>query len=118
MHAEESFFGTLARIDPDNMGDLSKGVVNQDLSRNTSLGKCPRSALWGDPCKGLLVNAVCNVAVEDLDRLKNTPGCEGCSSECIFGNKFKLSVDAAAVACQMREIFKDHGISLEEALKS
>ena len=42
LHPEESFFGTLARIDPDNVGDTSKGVVNQDLSKDTTHGICPR----------------------------------------------------------------------------
>ena len=118
MHAEESFFATLAKIDTDNLDDISQRLAIQDLSKETTLGKCPRSALWGSPCKGELVNWVCNVAVEDLARLRTMPGCEGCSSECIFGNKFKLTVDAAAVACQMREIFYENGISLESAVKS
>ena len=105
--ADESFFSTLAKIETIEKGDDGQNIVHQNVSKETLFGQCARLAMWvddGNDCKGEYINSVCNVAVEDLPRLRQ--------GGCVIGNKFKLSVDAAAVACQMMDIFNASGAVL------
>ena len=97
---DESFFTTLGKIESITEED-GKYVVVQNALKETSFGQCSRSSLWFYIwCKGQLINDICNVAVDDLPKLRE----EGC----VMGNKFRLSVDPAAVVCQMKAIFYEY----------
>ena len=94
---DEHYYSTLGKISSIEQLDGGGKRVVQDLEKDTLHGQCTRTSLWNyGGCKGTNINSICNVAVEDLPKLRE----EGC----VIGNKFRLSVDATAVACQMKEI--------------
>ena len=108
---DESYYGTLGKIkDIDTLSHQSQ-IVHQNLSKDTLHGHCARMSLWGyHECKGQLIHSICNVAVEDLPALRRGYG-DALEEGCFIGNKFKLSVDAPAVACQMLHILESYGIN-------
>ena len=104
--SDESYYSTLGKIVNVEKLEQNAATVHQNLTKDTLYGQCTRTSLWHyEDCKGELINEICNVALEDLPKLKE----EGC----IVGNKFRLSVDAAAVAFQMADILKESGASLD-----
>ena len=112
---DESYYGTLGKIidfDALNNKPSKPEVVYQNISKDTYHGHCSRASLWGyGACKGKMINAMCNVGVEDLPALRREcVDYHGCTEGCIIGNKFRLSVDASAVTCQMIDIFKNYGL--------
>ena len=108
---DESYYGTLGKIiDIDSLGS-QPGVVYQNISKDTTHGHCARLSLWGyNGCKGEMINSLCNVGVEDLPALRIGYG-DALEEGCIIGNKFKLTVDASAVTCQMLNILDNYGIN-------
>ena len=108
---DESFYGTLGKIKDIDALSNQPQVVHQNLSKDTTHGHCARMSLWGyHECKGQLINQICNVAVEDLPALRRGYGA-ALDEGCFIGNKFKLSVDASAVACHMLHILENYGIN-------
>ena len=105
--SDESYFSTLGKIVNVERLEQNPATVHQNVTKDTTYGQCTRTSLWYyENCKGQLINSICNVAVEDLPKLRE----EGC----IVGNKFRLSVDAAAVAFQIADILKASGASLDQ----
>ena len=116
---DESYYGTLGKImDIDTLGN-QPGVVYQNISKDTTHGHCARLSMWPtlwdrlwgySGCKGEMINSLCNVGVEDLPALRIGYG-DAQKEGCIIGNKFKLTVDASAVTCQMLNILENYGIN-------
>ena len=108
---EESFYSTLIKVvDFEDLAEGPDAKVVQDLNKDSLFGHCTDSIWWTydfEECKGKTINGVCNFAVEDLPRIRENQG-----GNCIMANKFRLDVDAAAVVCQMREMFNASGIML------
>ena len=83
--ADESFFPTLLRISKVEKVN-GKWEVTQDLEMKGDKHLCPRTSIWFGPCKGKVIDEICNVAVPDPKQLRS-PGC-------FLGNKFSCDVDA------------------------
>ena len=102
---DESYYSTLGKIVDVEKLELHPASVKQDITQDTMHGQCARTSLWYyESCRGQNIRHICNVAVEDLPKLRE--------KGCMMGNKFKLSVDASAVVCQMKNIFKDAGVKI------
>ena len=93
--ADELFFPTLLRISKVEKVN-GEWKVTQDLEMKEDKHLCSRTSIWYHPCKGKVINEICNVAAPDLEQLRS-PGC-------FIGNKFSLNVDATAVLCQLKEL--------------
>ena len=102
---DEHFYSTMAKVVRVYKSEDGHLTVKQDLDKNTLLGQCTRNSLWRyKNCRGKLIKNICNVGVEDLPKLR-----EG---NCVMGNKFRLSVDAKAVVCQMKELLVASGVTI------
>ncbi|XP_059079306.1 beta-1,3-galactosyl-O-glycosyl-glycoprotein beta-1,6-N-acetylglucosaminyltransferase-like [Tigriopus californicus] len=71
--------------------------VHNWLGHNWLGQVCLRKSLWYYPeCKGRQIRRMCHFGVEDLDLVRK--------GNCLFGNKFNINVDVAAIMCQIKEL--------------